>query len=123
MQGHVSIDRSNSKSASQSLKKIDEKLNEGRAFIFFPEGTRSTSDTMGPFKMGAFKVAHQAGVPIIPAYIHNAHKFMNKKRRLIATPTKVSVTYGKPIPSNLPPAELKEKIREAMINLQKEYLS
>ncbi|MFT6031965.1 MAG: putative phosphoserine phosphatase/1-acylglycerol-3-phosphate O-acyltransferase [Arenicella sp.] len=71
--GTVLIDRENSASALEAMKPLVDVLqNEGRCVCVAPEGTRSTSTTLGRFKKGAFHLAMQAGVPIVPIVIHNA---------------------------------------------------
>jgi len=71
--GTVLIDRENSKSAVDAMKPLVDVLqNEGRSVCIAPEGTRSTSTNLGRFKKGAFHLAMQAGVPIVPIVIHNA---------------------------------------------------
>lgn len=71
--GTVLIDRENNASARESMAPlVDVMLNEGRSVCIAPEGTRSTSTNLGRFKKGAFHLAMQAGVPIVPIVIHNA---------------------------------------------------
>ena len=71
--GTVLIDRENSKSAREAMKPLVDVLQkEGRSVCIAPEGTRSTSTNLGRFKKGAFHLAMQAGVPIVPIVIHNA---------------------------------------------------
>ena len=71
--GTVLIDRENSKSAVDAMKPLVDVLqNDGRSVCIAPEGTRSTSTNLGRFKKGAFHLALQAGVPIVPIVIHNA---------------------------------------------------
>jgi putative phosphoserine phosphatase/1-acylglycerol-3-phosphate O-acyltransferase len=71
--GTVLIDRENSASAREAMAPlIDVMRNEGRSVCIAPEGTRSTSTNLGRFKKGAFHLAMQAGVPIVPIVIHNA---------------------------------------------------
>jgi putative phosphoserine phosphatase/1-acylglycerol-3-phosphate O-acyltransferase len=48
-----------------------EALREGRSLVIAPEGTRSTTGRLGPFKKGAFHIALQAGVPIVPVVFRN----------------------------------------------------
>ena len=45
---------------------------EGKSVLIAPEGTRTISPRLGPFKKGAFHLAMQAGVPVVPIVIHNA---------------------------------------------------
>ncbi|RBP49684.1 HAD-IB family hydrolase [Arenicella xantha] len=71
--GTVLIDRENSRSAMEAMKPLVDVLQkEGRSVCIAPEGTRSTSTNLGRFKKGAFHLAMQAGVPIVPIVIHNA---------------------------------------------------
>jgi len=71
--GTVLIDRENSESAREAMKPLVDILQkEGRSVCIAPEGTRSTSTNLGRFKKGAFHLAMQAGVPIVPIVIHNA---------------------------------------------------
>lgn len=71
--GIVLIDRENSASAVESMKPlVDAMLKEGRSVCIAPEGTRSTSTHLGRFKKGAFHLAMQAGVPVVPIVIHNS---------------------------------------------------
>ncbi|MEE4110710.1 MAG: HAD-IB family hydrolase [Halieaceae bacterium] len=71
--GVVMIDRKNAASAIEAMQPlVDAMRNEGRSVALAPEGTRSVSPLLGPFKKGAFHLAIQAGVPIVPIIIHNA---------------------------------------------------
>ena len=71
--GLVFIDRADGKSAVNTMKPlIDVIRNEGKSVVIAPEGTRSVSPTMASFKKGAFHLAMQAGVPIIPIVIYNS---------------------------------------------------
>lgn len=71
--GTVLIDRENGASAVEAMKPLVDVLQkEGRSVCVAPEGTRSTSTHLGRFKKGAFHLAMQAGVPIVPIVIHNA---------------------------------------------------
>ncbi|OHD65856.1 MAG: acyl-phosphate glycerol 3-phosphate acyltransferase [Spirochaetes bacterium RBG_13_51_14] len=67
--GHIFIDRSDHASALASLNAAKEKVVNGTSVIFFPEGTRSKDGTLLPFKKGAFKMAVDLGLPILPITI------------------------------------------------------
>lgn len=70
--GIIPIDRSDSKSTINLMKPLVDTLQiEGRSVAIAPEGTRSSSMKPGPFKKGAFHLAIDAGVPILPVVIHN----------------------------------------------------
>ncbi|MFD2231940.1 lysophospholipid acyltransferase family protein [Alkalimarinus sediminis] len=65
--GNVLIDRSSSKSSKAMLNATTEALTKGNRSIWvFPEGTRNYGKNLLPFKAGAFRMAIEAGVPIVP---------------------------------------------------------
>jgi putative phosphoserine phosphatase/1-acylglycerol-3-phosphate O-acyltransferase len=71
--GTVFIDRENAASAIEAMKPlVDAMRNERKSVVIAPEGTRSVSPKLAPFKKGAFHLAIQAGVPVVPIVIHNA---------------------------------------------------
>jgi len=71
--GTVFIDRQNSAGAIQAMKPlVDAMRNQGQSVAIAPEGTRSISPRLAPFKKGPFHLAIQAGVPVVPVVIHNA---------------------------------------------------
>lgn len=94
--GHILIDRSNRKKSIASLRKAARNIAGGRCVTLYAEGTRSTTGEMGPFKKGAFHLALDAGVDIVPIYIDGTFKIW-PKGSLKITPGKVSVSIGKPI--------------------------
>ncbi|MFH1885430.1 MAG: lysophospholipid acyltransferase family protein [Pseudomonadota bacterium] len=67
--GHIFIDRSNHEKAVASINAAKEKIVNGKAVLFFPEGTRSMDGKLGPFKKGAFRMALDLGLPILPVTI------------------------------------------------------
>lgn len=69
--GVVFVDRANTAKAIQALGPAVEALKQGRSLIIAPEGTRSKTPTLGPFKKGAFRLAMQAGVPVVPIVFRN----------------------------------------------------
>jgi len=71
--GAVLIDRENTSSAIEAMQPlVDAIKTQGKSVLIAPEGTRTVSPKVGPFKKGAFHIAMQAGVPIVPIVIHNA---------------------------------------------------
>ncbi len=71
--GVVLIDRANSRSAIEAISPlVDVMRDEGRSVVLAPEGTRTVSPRLAPFKKGAFHLAMQAGVPMVPIVIRNA---------------------------------------------------
>ncbi|MVU79205.1 HAD-IB family hydrolase [Nocardia sp. ET3-3] len=66
------IDRANTAVAKAELAPVVDTLRGGLSVVIAPEGTRSLTPRVGPFKKGAFHIAIQAGVPVIPVVIRNA---------------------------------------------------
>eukprot|EP00667_Euglena_gracilis_P011913 EG_transcript_12195 len=66
LSGHVSLKRTDKKSQLQVLKDCMKKLRNGASMFFFPEGTRSKTGQVGPFKKGAFTIAQKLRVPVVP---------------------------------------------------------
>lgn len=95
--GHIAIDRANRERAIESLAVARRKLEDERpTVIMFPEGTRSVTGELRPFKKGAFLLAIQTGVEIVPAAILGSREIMRKGSWLIRGGT-VTVRFGKPI--------------------------
>ncbi|MFD3596604.1 HAD-IB family hydrolase [Nocardia sp. NPDC058640] len=70
--GVTFIDRSNTEAAKASLAPVVSTLRGGLSIAVSPEGTRSFTPGVGPFKKGAFHIAIQAGVPVIPVVLRNS---------------------------------------------------
>ena len=64
--GHLFIERTNSKEALVTLNEIKKKLVNGTSVVVFPEGTRSKDGNLKVFKRGAFKLAFDLKLPILP---------------------------------------------------------
>jgi 1-acyl-sn-glycerol-3-phosphate acyltransferase len=76
--GFIDVDRSEPSQARSAIARAVASLKAGSAFIIFPEGTRSASGELGPFKKGAFVVAIEAQSRIVPAAILDAARLMPK---------------------------------------------
>lgn len=64
--GHVFINRNNTEAAIASLNEARARLANGASVLFFPEGTRSRDGQLKPFKKGAFKMAQDLHMPVLP---------------------------------------------------------
>ena len=77
--GHISLDRSDRTRAIASLRSVAQRVREEKlAVILFPEGTRSPDGRMQPFKKGAFVLALDTGVPVVPIGISGSREVMPK---------------------------------------------
>lgn len=95
--GYISIDRGSPTKAMRSLKKAAEKLKTGLPVLVFPEGTRSRTGALQPFNKGAFLLAIQAGVPVVPVGIVGSFDILVSGSKKIKSGVRVSVIMGPPI--------------------------
>ena len=96
MGGFIPIDRTRKESAMRSIEAGAKSLQAGHSFLIFPEGTRSKTDELLPFKKGGFIMAIKAGAPIVPVAIQGGRRAMQRGSWIIR-PAKISIRVGKPI--------------------------
>jgi 1-acyl-sn-glycerol-3-phosphate acyltransferase len=117
LSGHVIVERSNRAQAIESLQRGAEKIRGGTNVIVFPEGTRSQTGTLAPFKSGGFHLALESRVPIIPVTVSGSHR-ITPKGSLKIHPGLVRVHYGDPIFTDELKLEdrhmLKDRVRDAI---------
>lgn len=94
--GTIFLDRENKEKSIEALKPAVESLKSGVSVVIFPEGTRSFDYTLGKFKKGAFHLAMQAEVPLVPIILKNAHDAMPRGTNVFK-PTLVEVVVLPPI--------------------------
>ena len=93
--GCIPIDRLSRADAIRSLGLAADRIRDGRSVVLYPEGTRSLDGRLRPFKKGAFHLALQAGVPIVPVAITGSFDVL-PPRTLRVNPGEVHV-YLEPI--------------------------
>jgi len=94
--GYVPIERDVSASAHRTIGSIADVLGKDDGILIFPEGTRSKSGELGPFKRGSLMAAFSSGATVVPVAISGSYQMMPKKTFLInAVPIKIS--FGQPI--------------------------
>lgn len=94
--GHIVIDRKNRQAAFAAYDAAGERIRSGVSAVVFPEGTRSRTGDLQPFKKGPFVLAIAARVPIVPVYVANSFDIMPKGRFNIR-PQPLIIHYGDPI--------------------------
>ncbi|MGB8221303.1 MAG: HAD-IB family hydrolase [Polyangiales bacterium] len=94
--GVVFVDRANTAKAVQALGPAVEALRHGRSLIIAPEGTRSTTQAVGRFKKGAFRLAMDAGVPVVPVVFRNVLDAL-PKGAIVVRPAVVEAVILPPI--------------------------
>ena len=96
--GFVPIDRASRDQSMAAIEQVAESLRAGNSFLTFPEGTRSKTGALLPFKRGPFLMAIKAQVPVVPVAVQGGTASMRKGSRVIL-PTTVTVRIGAPIPT------------------------
>lgn len=110
--GHVFIDRMNPVAAKRSLRKAESQLRDGISLVIFPEGARTYTGEIGKFKRGAFQIAADLSLPIVPVTIKGAFERMHR-HSLNVTPGLIEIHVHKPIDMNFfQPEQMPELIQK-----------
>lgn len=94
--GFVPLERGNREQSLPAIERAARALREGASFMIYPEGTRSRTGELLPFKKGGFIMAIKAGAPVVPVAIDGARAAM-KKGSLIIRPVTVRLRFGPPV--------------------------
>ena len=94
--GLVPIDRHKREQSMLAIEQAAASLRDGNSFLTFPEGTRSRTGALLPFKRGPFLMALKAQVPVVPVAIQGGDASMRKGSPIVR-PTTVSVRIGVPV--------------------------
>ncbi len=78
LNGYIRLRRGDRRSVERMMAACQRALRSGSSVYFFPEGTRSASGELKPFKPGAFILAHQMRLPILPVVIHGTREALPK---------------------------------------------
>lgn len=97
--GHVFVDDSSMAGIKQTISDAEKMLKDGMSLVIFPEGSRTHDGRMTPFKRGAFMLASEFNLPVVPITISGAFNVMPRHTYNI-TPGRITLTIHKPI---LPP--------------------
>ena len=107
--GHIFVDRGNPKGVMESIQQAKKTLIGGTSMVVFAEGARSQSAKMGRFKRGAFQLAYELQLPIVPLTINDSFRILPRNSRWIH-PYPLTLTIHAPIP----PQATEETVIEAL---------
>lgn len=93
---YIGINRGRGVEAQKSLDEAIEKIRNGESVLLFAEGTRTLDGKLQPFKRGAFHIAVQAGVPVVPLTINGSFKIL-PKHSISINPGHVELILDTPI--------------------------
>lgn len=91
------IDRSDPRRSLESMQRAGRRIRDGTSVLIFAEGARSYGASLLPFKKGAFILAVEAGVPLVPVTLVDAYRLLDE-RRYAARPGTIHMVVGEPLP-------------------------
>ncbi len=80
--GHIMVDNSSPSATKMTMEKAERQLQGGMSLVVFPEGARSWDGNMRPFKRGAYKLAIEFGLPVVPITIDGSFDIMPRFKRI-----------------------------------------
>ena len=106
MAGHVFVDNSSAAARANTIKEAKAKIIDGVSIMLFPEGARSRTGKLGRFKRGAYQIAYDLKLPIVPLTLNGPFDVM-KRGSLSLKPSKLELIIHPPIPTeNLTEADI-----------------
>ncbi len=112
--GFIFVDSSSPTAAAKTVEQAKAKLKNGASVVIFPEGSRSKTGKLAPFKKGAFQMALDLKLPIVPLTINGTIEVMPTKSFFL-NPHKIELIIHDPIPTE---NYQTESIRDAAINIR-----
>lgn len=106
MAGHVFVDNSSPAARANTIKEAKEEIVDGVSIMLFPEGARSRTGKLGRFKRGAYQIAYDLKLPIVPLTLNGPFDVL-KRGTLLLKPGRLELIIHKPIPTeNLVEADI-----------------
>jgi 1-acyl-sn-glycerol-3-phosphate acyltransferase len=94
--GHIFVDKSSPRAIHETMQKAERQLAGGMSVVVFPEGSRTRNGKISRFKRGAFMLAEEFSLPVVPITIDGAYDVMPITAK-VPRPGKIIVTIHKPI--------------------------
>ncbi len=119
--GHVTVDRKNKNSRVEAVEQLKNHLRNGRSVLIYPEGRRAREATdLNEFQDGAFHLAIEFQIPIVPITILHSDRINNPKEPYALYPGQVEIYFDEQISTigkkNQDIVALKEQVKQQMLN-------
>jgi 1-acyl-sn-glycerol-3-phosphate acyltransferase len=95
--GHIWVDERGSKGMMQTIRQALSTLRGGMSLVIFPEGTRTKTGRLNPFKKGAYQLAGMMKLPMVPMTIEGPYQVL-QKGSIVMHPHRLTLTIHKPLP-------------------------
>jgi 1-acyl-sn-glycerol-3-phosphate acyltransferase len=115
--GHVFVDNSTAAARAATIERAKAQITDGVSMVIFPEGARTLTGKMGRFKRGAYYIARDLQLPLVPLTINGSYDVLKRHSRLIR-PGKLELVIHDPIPTT----SLSDEDLAALIDRSKEII-
>ena len=120
---YIPLRRGDALSVQAMMRHCDRAIRGGNSIMMFPEGTRSTTDQMRPWKPGAFQIAERNGVPIQPIVVRGTAEALPKRGFILQGRHAITIEILDPIPADEVAArsveEMTEHVRAILVDALK----
>lgn len=110
--GHIYVDNSGISAVKNTMQRAETELKDGMSLVVFPEGSRTKTGKIGRFKRGAFQLAQEFSLPIVPITINGAYEVM-PRTSLVPHYGTITLIIHKPVAAPVSEAEVRTKADEA----------
>jgi 1-acyl-sn-glycerol-3-phosphate acyltransferase len=113
MAGFIFVDNSSPKAIARTIREAEQKLRNGASIAIFPEGSRTQTGRLGKFKKGAYQIAIDLKLPIVPVTINGSYHVMPKGFYFMH-PHKMELMIHKPVSTE---SLISNNIRDVALNI------
>jgi 1-acyl-sn-glycerol-3-phosphate acyltransferase len=118
--GHPTVDRWDALQSVADARQVEDALRDGSAIVFFPEGTFVAATGLRPFRLGAFKAAAGAGVPVVPLALQGTRRVLRGDWTL-PRPGRIGLWIGEPLPASGTEMALLVRLRDQVADAIAEH--
>lgn len=116
--GHIFVDKSGPKKIQETIDHARHSLRDGTSLVVFPEGRRTFTGKMGPFKKGAFQLADELQLPIVPLTIDGSFDVLPRTGKFIKRHRMILTMHDPIYPQGQGPEDIKETMEKAYESIQ-----